>query len=293
MRVIGYYNSFDRQDAINTINLDAITHLNYAFLLPASDGSVYFKDEDDVKRVVKICKEKGIKVYVSLGGACDGEIIISNVFEDIMKDELAFNTLIYNVMQMVEKYEFDGIDVDWEYPWIEYKDHFERLIKALRERADIVNIGLTIAIHRAIEGEVKFNRLESVTDKVVSMVDWLNIMTYDDSDEDNHSSIERAKNSLNYWNDIRKVPKDKLLIGIPFYARPSEKPYYKIIRGGDKSAFDDFWGEDSYNGIYTVKEKALLGKQYGGVIIWAINFDAPKDDEYNLLSIINYLSKKD
>ena len=47
MRVIEYYNSFDRQDAIYDINLEALTHLDYAFLLPASDGSVYFKDEDN------------------------------------------------------------------------------------------------------------------------------------------------------------------------------------------------------------------------------------------------------
>ena len=292
MKVVGYYNSFDRQDAIESINLKAITHLDYAFLLPAEDGSVYFKDEDNAKKIVKKCHENGIKVYASVGGACDGDIIISDVFEKICSDEIAFNTFIYNIMQVVEKYEFDGIDVDWEYPWKEYKNQFERLIATLRERANIVNIGLTIAIHRAIEGEAKFNRLESISDKIVDMVDWLNIMTYDDTNEDNHSSLERAQKSLRYWNETRNVSKEKLLIGIPFYARPSEKPYYKIIKEADKNAFGDFSEDDSYNGIYTVKEKTILGKEYGGIIIWAINFDAPKDDEYSLLNIIEYLSKK-
>ena len=291
MKIVGYYNSFDRQDAINTINLKAITHLNYAFLLPASDGSVYFKDEYDVEKVVKLCHKNGIKAYVSVGGACDGDIKISNVFEDICKDQLAFNRFIYNVMQVVEKYEFDGIDLDWEYPWVEYKEQFYKLVLAFRERVDIVNIGLTIAIHRAIEGEVKYNRIESITNEVIDLVDWVNIMTYDDTNENNHSSFERATKSLEYWSNERRIPKVKLLIGVPFYARPSEKPYYKLLEESDKSAFNDFWGEDSYNGIYTVKEKTLLGQKYGGIIIWAINFDSDAENEYSLLNIIEHLTK--
>jgi len=291
MKVIGYYNSFDRQDAINNINLNAITHLDYAFLLPASDGSVYFKDEDDVKKVVNLCHKKGIKVYVSVGGACDGDIIISDVFEKICSDELAFNKFIYNVMQTVEKYEFDGIDIDWEYPWVSYKKQFHNLVAAFRERVNIVNIGLTIAIHRAIEGELKYNRIESITNEVIDMVDWVNIMTYDDTNEDNHSSFERAKKALEYWSNKRQIPKEKLLIGVPFYARPSEKPYYKLVEESDKNAFNDFWLEDSYNGIYTVKEKTLLGKEYGGIIIWAINFDTDAENEYSLLNVIEHLTK--
>ena len=293
MRVIGYYKSFDRQEAITSIDLDALTHLDYAFLLPIEDGSVYFKNESNVKKVVELCHEKGIKAYVSVGGACDGNIILSNVFEKICDSEESIKRFVSNVMKVVDDFGFDGIDIDWEYPWIDYKDKFESLISLFKEKVDEKNKGLTIAIHRAIEGEWKFNRLASITDRVIEMVDWLNIMTYDDTKSENHSSIELANHSLKYWNEIRKVPKDKLLIGIPFYARPSEKPYYKIIEESDKNAFYDYWDEDSYNGIYTVKQKVLLGKEYGGIIIWAINFDADKENEYSLLNEIEYLSKND
>ena len=64
------------------------------------------------------------------------------------------------------------------------------------------------------------------------------------------------------------------------------KPYFEIVKETDSSAFDDFCGDDSYNGIYTVKDKVLLGKEYGGVIIWAVNYDTPSDDEYSLLRVI-------
>jgi len=292
MKVVGYYNSFDRQDAIDAINLNAVTHLNYAFLLPVEDGSVYFKDEDDVKKVVKICHEKNIKIYISVGGVCDGHIILSNVFEKISNNDICLERFIKNVLQVVDDYNFDGVDLDWEYPWINYKEKFEKMISMFREKLDERIKGFTIAIHRAIEGEPKFNRLESITDSVIGNVDWINIMTYDDTNEENHSSIEMAKKSLKYWNETRKVPKEKLLIGIPFYARPSERPYYKIIEESDRSAFEDFWSEDSYNGIYTVKEKVLLSKEYGGIIIWAVNYDTDANDKYSLLKIIEYLAKK-
>jgi len=88
------------------------------------------------------------------------------------------------------------------------------------------------------------------------------------------------------------VPKEKLLTGIAFYSRPGLKPYFEIIADEDRSAFDDFWGEDSYNGIYTVKEKVQLGKEFGGIIIWAVNFDANRDNEYSLLNVIEDLTKK-
>ena len=291
MRVVGYYNS-GFNDVIDKINLKALTHLNYGFLLPASDGSVYFKDEEEVKKVVKICKNMGLKIYISVGGSHDGEIRLDKSFESICDKEKYMENFVKNIMKIVDIFDFDGVDLDWEYPWKRYKEKFEKMVTLISQNIRLKNKGFTLAIHRAVEGEYKFNRLESITEKVINMVDWVNIMTYDDTDEDNHSSIERNRKSLEYWSISRNISKDKLLTGVAFYSRPSLRPYYEIIADEDRSAFNDFWGEDSYNGIYTVKEKIELGKEYGGVIIWAINFDADKENEYSLLNVIEDLTKK-
>ena len=290
MRVVGYYNA-GYNDVIEKINLKALTHLNYAFLLPISDGNAYFKDEEDVKKTIKACRQANIKIYVSVGGSNDGEKRLEKTFESICDSENVLEKFIKNVMKIVDIYGFDGVDLDWEYPWKNYREKFEKMVSLFRNSIDLKKKGFSIAIHRAVEGEYKFNRLESITDKVIGMADWINIMTYDDTEENNHSSLERNKKSLEYWSLNRNIPKDKLLTGIAFYARPSMKPYSEIIADADDSAFNDFFGKDSYNGSYTVEEKVMLGKNYGGIIIWAVNYDANSDNEHSLLNVIQDLTQ--
>jgi GH18 family chitinase len=295
MRVVGYYKSDDSDkkivDAIFKVDIKALTHLNYAFLLPRADGSVFFDKEQNIQEIVDYCHDNNVKAYLSVGGATIGSERVSTVFEKICESDGLIDTFINNTIDVALKYKFDGIDLDWEYPWKEFKEPFTYMVKAFKKVTLSHDMGFTIAINRAVEGEPNFTKLESITDEVIEAVDWLNIMTYDDTDYDNHSSVERAQRCLDYWHNARKVPADKLLIGVAFYAQPSKNPYSILTSKEKGNPFNDFVDEDSYNGIFTVKDKYFLGEKYGGIIIWAINFDLPASNAFSLLNEIDDLSK--
>ena len=202
MRVVGYYNSFSRQDVLNKIFLAPITHINYAFLLPKEDGSVFFYDEENAREVVTFAHENGRKVFVSIGGAIYQEKSISKVFEKICEDEGRFTKFLDSIVSVTCAFDFDGVDLDWEYPTKDYINSFEEMISTLYRALHQLGKELTIAVHRAIVGEAKDNRIIAITDKVISNVDWLNIMTYDASEDDNHSSLIRCIRCLNYWHKL-------------------------------------------------------------------------------------------
>ena len=286
MRVVGYYNSFARPDSLKKLFLTPVTHINYAFLLPKEDGTLYFYDEDNVRDVVAFAHEKGKKVYVSVGGFCDQNKILSSVFEKICSDTNKLATFFKSIFKVVIEYGFDGVDIDWEYPTEKFVCHYELLIEVLSIILHAINKGLTIAVHRAIEDEQKLCRIVAITDLVISYVDWINIMTYDATEDDNHSSLYRCIKCVDYWHNKRKVPRNKILVGTAFYGKPSEKPYYELISENRKNYFKNHYQGDTYNGCYLVKEKAYFARlNCGGLIIWAINYDT--FDETSLLKVIN------
>lgn len=286
MKVVGYYNSFAEGNALDKLFLSPVTHINYAFLLPNEDGTVFFYNDKNVRDVVSFAHNNGKKVFVSVGGFCNKDKLLSDVFEKICSDNEKIKQFAQSVIEKVDEYDFDGVDLDWEFPTYNFIDSYEVLTRILSESMHTMNKKFTIAVHRAVMGEPKERRIVAVTDKVVEMADWLNIMTYDSSEEQNHSSVDRCIKCYAYWHNIRKVPGDKLLVGAAFYARPSEKPYYELISEDLQNYSRDLYNGDSYNGSFTVKEKVRFSKHFcGGLIIWAINYDSL--DNTSLLRAIN------
>lgn len=58
-------------------------------------------------------KKKGIKVLIALGGWNDS---LGDKYSRLVNDPSARKRFIENVIQFIEKYDFDGLDLDWEYP---------------------------------------------------------------------------------------------------------------------------------------------------------------------------------
>ena len=55
----------------------------------------------------------GIKVTVAIGGWNDSE---GDKYSRLVNDPAARKKFIDHVLQFIEKYNFDGLDLDWEYP---------------------------------------------------------------------------------------------------------------------------------------------------------------------------------
>lgn len=58
-------------------------------------------------------KAKGIKVLIAIGGWNDS---LGDKYSKLVNNPEARAKFIRNLMEFIEKWNFDGLDLDWEYP---------------------------------------------------------------------------------------------------------------------------------------------------------------------------------
>lgn len=67
---------------------------------------------DFYKKVVEY-KSKGIKVLIAIGGWNDS---LGDKYSRLVNNPEAISRFVTNVIEFIEKWGFDGLDLDWEYP---------------------------------------------------------------------------------------------------------------------------------------------------------------------------------
>ncbi|OAA55438.1 chitinase [Cordyceps fumosorosea ARSEF 2679] len=108
--VVGYYPSWKKQ-YIDSMDLSLYTQINFAFAIPARDGSFSFDGDWFLPQVVSSLHSKGVKAVMSIGGWTG-----SNYFSLILKDATASANMIRNIIRYIQANNLDGVDLDWEYP---------------------------------------------------------------------------------------------------------------------------------------------------------------------------------
>ncbi|HEU4551785.1 MAG TPA: glycosyl hydrolase family 18 protein [Chitinophaga sp.] len=260
-KVVGYMPSWSGD--VNTVQYSKLTHINYAFLLPNSNGSLQaIENPSKLQNLVSKAHANGVKVMISVGGWNDGN---DSGFEGLAASSGTRTTFVNNIISFVNQYGLDGVDIDWEYPDAgasanNYLALMTQLSNEMHNRGKL----LTAAV--VAEGG------SSILSGVFNVVDFLTIMAYD-ANNSNHSPYSYAVSSLNYWRN-RGLAKEKAILGVPFYARPSWDSYATLLSQGASPNSDVFNG-NYYNGIPTIKSKTNLAfDNGGGIMIWELSQDA-------------------
>jgi len=213
---------------------------------------------------------------------------------------------ITQVMDLVRTYGLDGVDIDWEFPRTD--DGTSITYTALmKQLSDSCHLGSKYYLTAAITaGKYAGAVRDAISNELWqgNYVDWFNIMSYDDFSTTqpykHHCDYSLATTSLNYWIGTRGMPGAKAVLGIAGYGRPSGitqtntvLTYSDILsRGGNPfsdSAIVTNGGFSNYtiyyNGITTVKRKAILSKQMAnGIMLWEKGQDA--HDNNSLLKAV-------
>lgn len=295
-KIVGYYFlNAAIQDSAHTdstfLFLNKITHLNIAFFNPDSNGA--FKLNLAIDTLIKRAHNKNVKVLASIAGGGPHPVYRSLLKDD--KRELFINKLV----QLVQHYNLDGIDVDIEGSDIDenYQNFVTELAGALRPLDKLI----TSAIATAYK--------DQLPDKALQQFDFVNVMSYDRTgpwrpdDPGNHSPYQMAVEDLDYWHNERLIPENKLVLGLPFYgygfgpsgSQPVSMDYKSIVSlyPGNQSDTLHFPGNVTmyFNNLATIKQKTALAiKRASGVMIWQILGDAPGDK--SLLNTINEVVNK-
>ncbi|QGG57744.1 glycosyl hydrolase family 18 protein [Paenibacillus sp. B01] len=190
-------------------------------------------------------KNPDLKTVISIGGWT-----WSNRFSDVAATAATREVFANSSVDFIRKYKMDGVDLDWEYPVSggldgnsyrpEDKQNYVLLLQKIREKLDAAEAVdgkdylLTIA-SGAGPTYIQNNDLAGIA----SIVDWINIMTYDFNGSWNKTSGHNAPlyydtaaatsgltDPQNFNIDkavttylAKGVPASKLVLGMAFYGR--------------------------------------------------------------------------
>lgn len=274
--IIAYFSDWALE---STIPYRYMTCLNFAFVRVQNDGSLDIdKKREKLSRIVANGHRNGIKVVASLSDK-NGE------FNNVTKDPAKQQLLVRSILAMVKEMNLDGIDIDWEYPFL--KDggdvRYLALIKALSR--SLLSQGKILSI--AVSAEAY--KSEAIRKDVYPYVSYVEIMAYDDPNmlDGSTSSYRFTQKTLDYWLNVRGLPKSKAVLGVPIYARDKKGTaiyYSDLMKSGaspDKSSFHGI----NYNGKDIMLQKVNLAKmRCNGIFSWEIFGDT--GDQTSMIKFI-------
>ncbi|MEI3527391.1 MAG: glycosyl hydrolase family 18 protein [Bacilli bacterium] len=106
--VSGYLYDYGGFSGLSDKALEQLDYINYSFAT-ISNGEVHLSSNMKVEKVLEY-RNKGIRIGLAIGGWGSGG------FSPAMKTEEGRTKLIDSIMRVIDEYQFDGIDIDWEYP---------------------------------------------------------------------------------------------------------------------------------------------------------------------------------
>lgn len=292
-KVVGYYPSW-APDKLHTVDFGVLTHVCYAFAIPTADGELRdLENPDTAAELIRSAHKNGAKVLLSVGGWSYNDVPLESTFMEATSDGEKTRRFAENIIAMCDEYGFDGVDMDWEHPRVDGTGakQYEGLMLLLSERLHANGKLLTAAVLSGVtaDGNVYYDAAAH-TNAVLNAVDFINVMAYDGGDGERHSQYEFAVSCGAYWKDTRGLPGRKVVLGVPFYARPSWAGYGAILADAP-----DAWNKDNvtyngmdvyYNGVETIGKKTRYAKEnLGGVMIWELTQDTA-DREKSLLQAI-------
>ena len=177
-----------------------------------------------------------LTVLVSVGGWLG-----SGNFSDMALTKESRQIFIQSVIQFIEQYQLDGLDVDWEYPGMigagnkfrpEDKQNYTLVLAELRKQFDLEEKKLHRQLFLTIATGASAEFLEHTEmDKVQKYVDTVNLMAYDyyepgsDPITGNHAPLftdpldPKKISGDRSVHDYEQagVPAAKIVLGVPFY----------------------------------------------------------------------------
>lgn len=310
------------------IDANLCTHVVYAFAT-IKDNKIAASETSDLgdvftdggfDRVIKLKEQNPkLKVLLAVGGWAFG----SEPFRALTSNTFRMNGFIYDAIEFLRKYNFDGLDIDWEYPkGADDKAAFISLIKEMRlafegehKSAESAQLLLTAAVPASSDAIAAGYDVP----ELAKYLDYINVMAYDFHGQwekqvghnaplfplDSASSAEKKLTvdfAAKEW--VRQgAPLEKLLIGMPVYGRsftladPAKFDVGSEVIGGGTAG--RYTGEEGFLSHYEICD---FLQEANTTLVWDNEQQVPFayhgdqwigfDDERSLRTKIDWLKKE-
>lgn len=276
--IIAYVGGYKGLVDINKISPNKITHINYAFV-DVKDGKAFLTNEatdtvnfrklNDLKR-----QNPSLKILISIGGWS-----WSKNFSDAVLTGDGQKTFAKSAVDIMGKYNLDGVDIDWEYPAIpgdkdnvyrpEDKRNYTLMFAAIRAELDALSktTGKKYLLTTAVGGFQKFID-NTEMGKAQEYLDYVNIMSYDNQSNeiaihhtnlypsDNYEIKSSAATAIDGFIKAG-VPAEKLVMGIAFYGR-----IFQLKRGASKGLGEEIDKQIQGKGYTYIKDSLVNKDEY-------------------------------
>ena len=307
--VVGYYPSWMKSSyPYNVIQYQNLTHIAHAFIFPNSDGSLDLSGFTYYPELITRAHTNSVGVIISVGGY---DVTRTPRFAQVAADPAARKRFAVAVRDFCLKNNYDGVDIDWEYPLAAARTNTTLFFRELHDTLANAFPSLTLSIAAsATDGSNAYD-----WSVMPGLLDWVGVMTYDFYGSwttkvgpnsplyGNLSQTDQGwiANSVSFYLG-KGVPKSKLLIGTAFYgwqfnggtmygpgvgtAQLSYAQITPLMQQGWTRTWDQLaWvpyltnpGKTtiiSYDDSVSVSEKMkyVKNQNLGGTIIWALGQD--------------------
>lgn len=292
-RVVGYYSATSFDETLERVQMDKYTHIMYGFLKPQEDGSILPVPKPELlQEMVAKAHDSDVKVFAAVGGWSYQNKPLAPTFAAMAADEQSRTRFVQAMMDVVNTYNLDGVELDWEYPQQETEADYEALVLELAQALHNQGKELSAAVAGATAANEKATVSKMITPAALDALDFVEIMAYDLHTTE-HSPLWFARTSVEYWRN--QLPADKIVLGVPLYARPSWVQYRHLVQANPEYAYSNYVGagpvsklDSSYNGLPLLHDKTVYAlKQTGGIMFFDINEDA--DGELSAVSMVDTL----
>ncbi len=302
--VIGYYPNwqwYDRAKLVRptTIDYSKYTIINYSFFKPELSGAISstdaWADENLLlgqpnwaqggyypnTSIIDLAHNAGVKVLPSIGGWT-----LSNNFSTIAADATKRTAFANACVQLITQYNFDGIDLDWEYPGYSPnsgtpadKQNFTLLLQSIRNALNnkTLQTNKTYAL-TACFGASQGNMNNIEWANVAPLLDCINLMSYDffgtwDAATNHNSPLYaptqgdptfNINSAINSLLTTYNVPANKICAGLAFYGRSHKTNNAPTLHGAGTGTADavTFSEDDGSPTFFNILRKQNLFNKY-------------------------------
>lgn len=215
----------------------------YAFAIPQNDGTLTL-NTTHLEKVLAL-KNDGIRVLLVIDGANSAPL---TAMVDLCNNDITRSTFVNNIMNLVLTYNFDGVDIDWEFPGTKHlsletdRNNLNKLLRDLRQKfnenqdengSDYI---LSIAAPSTYWGNDRYDYDGRFNDDpnlggINDYVDYVNMMSYDLNKQETASHLThlyKPNNSYSYKFSVEYgveyftslgLDSNKIIIGSAAYGK--------------------------------------------------------------------------